>query len=321
MRGRGEWGVFLAPHFAFIFHLDPAYILMLTYLAQMRLGVHVSIAGKLSDAVDRAEALGCQTMQIFSRNPRGWKLKKVSAKEIEAFKRRREEADIRPLVVHIPYLVNLASPDRALYKRSIEYYIEDIKYADAIGADYFVTHMGSHKGSGERFGLKKLGEALKAVIKKTKPQLQILLEITAGSGNWLGYKFEHLRDVIKRVKGLKLGVCFDTAHAFEAGYDIRTKKALGSTLKAFDVIVGLDRLKVIHINDSKSSLGSRKDRHENIGQGNIGLSGFRGVVNHPALKGLPFILETPKMEFGDDKNNMDIVRGLTHGQELSFRQD
>ena len=280
----------------------------------MRLGVHVSIAGKLYESLDRAEALGCQTMQIFSRNPRGWKLKGVSKKEVKEFKRRRRDAGIRPLIVHIPYHINLASPDEVLYKRSIRYYIEDIKYAGMLEADYFVTHMGSHKGRGEEFGLKRLSEALNLIIKRMNPELQILLEITAGSGNRLGYKFEHLGYVINRIKNTKsLGICFDTAHAFEAGYDIRTKDGLDDTLKEIEANIGLDRLKLIHINDSKTSLKSRRDRHENIGEGKIGLAAFKRIVNHPKLKDLPFILETPKMQFESDKNNLDIVRKLADG--------
>lgn len=279
----------------------------------LRLGVHVSIAGRLYDCIGRAEKLGCRTMQIFSRNPRGWKRKEISSEDIEGFKRRREEADIRPLVIHIPYFINPASPDPSLYKRSVAYTIEDVLFADAIEADYFVMHMGSHKGSGEASGLKRLSEALNTVVKKTRPGVQLLLEITAGSGNCIGYRFEHLEYVIKRVKGAKPGVCFDTAHAFEAGYDMRSARALNKTLKALDTCVGLEKLKVIHINDSKSPLGSRKDRHANIGEGHIGLAGFEGIVNHPALRDLPFILETPDMDFGSDRKNMEIVRGLVHG--------
>jgi len=282
---------------------------MLTSIAHMRVGAHVSIAGRFYKAVERAEALGCETMQIFSRNPRGWRWKQVPAADVEEFKHRRAEADIRPLVVHIPYLINLASPDPALYKRSIEYYIEDIKFSDEIGADYFVTHMGSHKGMGEKFGLKRLADALNVIAKKARPEVEILLEITAGTGNSLGYKFEHIGYLIKRVKGARLGVCFDTAHAFGAGYDIKTKKGFEATLKELDSETGLDRLKVVHINDSKASLGSKKDRHEDIGAGEIGLPAFKRIVNHPALRKLPFILETPHMEFGRDKNNLDIVRG------------
>jgi len=279
----------------------------------MRLGAHVSIAGRLCEAVNRAEELGCQTMQIFSRNPRGWASRKVAKKEIEEFKKRRKEADIWPLVVHIPYLINLASPDDALYIRSIKHFIEDIRHADSIGADYFVTHMGSHRESGEEVGLKRLSDALGLVINKAKPHVQILLEITAGSGSWLGYKFEHLAYVLNKVKKHNLGICFDTAHAFEAGYDISTEKGLKSTLQSLDKTAGLDKVKVIHINDSKAEFDSRKDRHENIGEGKIGLQGFRRIVNHPKLKDLTFILETPDMQFENDKNNLDIVRSLVNG--------
>ena len=280
----------------------------------MRLGVHVSIAGKIYESIDRAKALGCDTVQIFSRNPRGWKSKGIAEEDVLEFRRRREKSGIYPVVVHIPYIINLASPDDSLYENSMRSYIEDIKEADLLGADYFVTHMGSHKGRGEDFGLNRLAGALNQIIDKARPSLVILLEITAGGGSSLGYKFEHLKTVIGKIKKKgKMGVCFDTSHAFEAGYNVSTKDGLEDTVKKFDNIIGLEALKVIHLNDSRSDFNSHADRHWHIGKGKMGLGAFKRIVNHPKLKDIPFILETPKKTDRDDKMNMSTVRKLHRG--------
>ncbi|KPK41805.1 MAG: hypothetical protein AMJ78_04515 [Omnitrophica WOR_2 bacterium SM23_29] len=277
----------------------------------MKLGVHVSIAGHIYEAVDRAAQLRCDTFQIFSRNPRGWAVTKLDPKDAEEFKRRRKEKSIAPVVVHIPYLINLCSPEENLWKRSVNAYIEDIKRADMLGAEYFVTHLGSHKGKGEEFGISRFSSGLNEAIKKTEPKLMILLENTAGSGNWLGYKFEHLKTIIDKIKDKKhIGICLDTAHTFESGYDVKTKAGLDSTLRKIDSIVGLDKIKVIHLNDSKTAFGSHADRHWHIGKGEIGMNGMSLILNHPKLKGLPFILETPKKDLKDDRTNLATVRKL-----------
>lgn len=278
----------------------------------MRLGVHVSIEGGLCEALKRAKALRCTTMQIFSRSPRNWRGLSFSSSDIREFKAKRACLKISPLIVHIPYLVNLSSPEERIYKMSIAAFIQDIKTADQIGADYFVTHLGSHKGRGEAYGIKRFSEGLNKVLEKTRPKLIVLLEATAGSGDGLGYKFEHLRDIIKgiRMKN-KVGVCLDTAHIFAAGYDISTKDGLNTTLQKFDEIVGLNRLKLIHLNDSKASLGLRVDRHDHIGKGKIGLAGIRRILRHPKLKDMTYILETPKDSMSADKKNLAIVRKLT----------
>jgi len=216
-----------------------------------------------------------------------------------------------PVVVHIPYLINLATPDCALYEKSMKAYIEDIERADALGAEYFVTHLGSHVGSGEDNGIDRFSKALKTIIKKSKPAVMILLENTAGSGDQIGYKLEHLKQIVDTQETpSKIGVCLDTAHAFEAGYDIRSKEGLQDTLKEFDRLLGLDRIKTVHFNDSLSPHGSHVDRHQHIGKGKIGLEAMARIINNPRLKNAAFIMETPKKTDKDDKMNMSIAKRL-----------
>jgi len=276
----------------------------------MLLGVQVSIAGKIFIAIDRAKSLGCSTMQIFSRNPREWRHSQLNLEDIEEFKQRRKRANIGPIFIHIPYLTNLASPFRRLYSGSIKAYIEDIKEANNLGAEYLVTHMGSHKKRGEYFGIKRFSEALNIIIRETRREkVTILLENTSGSGSWLGYTFQHHKMIISRIKDKdRIGICFDTCHAYSAGYDIATEVGLEDVLREIDNSVGLRTLKLIHLNDSKDKLGSHRDRHEHIGKGKIGLEGFRRIINHPKLKDLPFILETPKRSEKEDIINLSVVR-------------
>jgi len=250
-------------------------------------------------------------MQIFSRNPRAWKAKDLSLMEVEELKKRRCQVGINPLVVHVPYLINLVTPDEELYLRSLEAYISDVKRAETLGAEYFVTHMGNHKGKGEEWGLKRLAGALEKIIAATRPGLMILLENTAGSGSSLGSRMEHFKKVIEATEGSEcLGFCLDTCHAFAAGYDVSTERGLERTLQEVEELIGRERVKLVHINDSKGDLNSRVDRHENIGQGKIGLEGMRVIVNHPLLKNLPFILETPMKKGDDDLRNMATLRSL-----------
>lgn len=278
----------------------------------MLLGVHVSIEGKLYEAVERANDLGCNIMQIFSRNPQQWREKFLEPEAIAEFNLRRDKYRISPLFIHIPYLINLASPNPKLYAVSIDAYVEDILEAGLLKADYIVTHMGSHKDTTEEAGIKRLVNALNTIIEKTKNcPVGILLENTSGSGSWLGYKFSHQREIIKGIKHKEcVGLCFDTAHAYLAGYDISTKDGLQDTLDEIDKMVGLDLIKLIHLNDARGELDSRHDRHDHIGKGGIGLEGIKRIINHPKLRNLPFILETPKKSKEDDIINLGIVRNL-----------
>ena len=278
----------------------------------MRIGFHVSIAGHIYESLMRARALGCNTMQIFSRNPRGWQVSRLDKNDVARFRALKSEYDITPVVVHIPYIINLATPNDHLYKRSIDAYIEDIKRADMLGVEYFVTHLGSHTGSGEGKGLKRFSDALNVIIKRARPKARILLENTAGSGSWIGYKFEHLKKILSALaKPGFVDICLDTAHTFEGGYDIKSAAGLKKTFGEFDKLIGLDRIKVVHFNDSLSALGSRVDRHQHVGRGNIGLAAMKRIINHPGLKSAAFIMETPKNTDKDGKMNMAMARRLS----------
>lgn len=278
----------------------------------MLLGVHVSAEGRIYEAFERAHALGCSTMQIFSRNPQRWRDKFLLSQDIKEFNFSQKKFKIEPLFIHIPYLINLASPNPKLYEASIEAYIEDILEASVLKADYIVTHMGSHKETSEEAGIQRLIGALNRIIQRTKnTKVGILLENTAGSGSWLGYKFMHQKMIIQGLKYKeRVGLCFDTAHAYLAGYDISTKIGLESTLAEIDKLVGINLIKLIHLNDAKGALGSRHDRHDHIGKGGIGKEGIKRIINHPELRNLAFILETPKDSEDADKNNLDMVRSL-----------
>jgi len=280
-----------------------------------RIGLHVSIAGKIWESLERAKALGCNTMQIFSRNPRGWQASEFDPSDIENFKKLKIAYDIAPVAVHIPYIINLATPIDGLYKKSMVAYVEDIARADVLGVEYVVTHLGSHVGTGEDKGIGRFGEALNQIINKAKPKTMILLENTAGSGSCIGYKFEHIKRIIDSLdRPERVGVCLDTAHTFESGYDIKTKAGLEKTLKEFDRLVGLDKIKVVHFNDSLSTIGSHVDRHQHIGKGNIGPAAMKRIINHPGLKDAAFIMETPKETDRDDKRNMAVVKKMLNAK-------
>lgn len=278
----------------------------------MLLGMQVSTEGKIYEAVERSGQLGCNTMQIFSRNPQRWRDHFLDAKDVAEFNKRQERFKLKPLFIHIPYLINLASPNHRLYEASVEAYIEDILEAEVLKVDYIVTHMGSHKDTSEEAGIRRFTRALNRIIEKTSYiKVGILLENTAGSGSWLGYKFAHQKKILQGLNQKeRVGLCFDTAHAYLAGYDISTKEGLESTLNEIDKTVGLSLIKLIHLNDAKGELGSKHDRHDHIGKGGIGLEGMRRIINHPKLKNLPFILETPKHDKQDDIMNLNIVRKL-----------
>ena len=279
----------------------------------MKLGVHVSIAGHIYEAVDRAAALGCNAFQIFSRNPRGWEALALVPADVEEFKRRRKDKKISPVVVHIPYLINLCSGDDALWKKSLDAYIEDIKRADALEADYFVTHLGSPKDKGRDYGVERFSKGIVEAVTGAKPKLMILLENTAGGGDSIGSKFEDIAEIIKNVKaktGVDVGMCLDTAHTFEAGFDVGTEEGLETALKKIDSTAGLGKIKVVHFNDSLSEMGSHNDRHWHIGKGKIGAGGLKRIVTHPKLKDCAFILETPKETEDADKKNLAAVRKM-----------
>ena len=277
----------------------------------MRFGFHISIAGGFSKVVERAEALGCETIQLFSRNPRGWKYGPLDDEDVAQFRNDIDEAKIDPVVVHMPYLPNLAHSKGEHFSKSVDSLIEDLKRCQKLGAQYLVTHVGKRMETSEEQGIQSVIEALNSAFKAVNNNVLVLLENTAGQGSEIGYTFDHIREIIERVnQPERLGVCFDTAHGFEAGYNVTTKNGLDKMLREFNEKIGLDRLRVLHLNDSKTPLSSHVDRHWHIGEGEIGKEGFRHIVNHPQLNHLPGIMETPKKEEGDDKRNMKVIRGL-----------
>jgi deoxyribonuclease-4 len=280
----------------------------------MILGIHVSGAKKIYETLDIAHNLGCDTMQIFARSPQSWRNgTHLKPDDIAEFKLRRKKYKINPVFIHISYLINLASPEPRLYNGSIQAYIEDIQEADELGADFIVTHMGSHKETSEDAGIKRLVEALDKIIEKTKgSKVGILLENTSGSGSWLGYRFYHQQKILKGLKDKsRMGLCLDTAHAYLAGYDLSSKQGLEQMIDEIEEMVGLKMIKLIHLNDAAGELGCHYDRHDHIGRGHIGLAGMKRIINHPKLKNIPMILETPKSTEDSDKENLALVRKLS----------
>jgi len=282
---------------------------------KMRLGVHVSIAGSLDQAVDRAINLGCTTMQIFARNPRTWHVQALSPEIAGLFREKRQSIDISPVVIHTPYLVNLASFDKALFEKSVGALVEDIRRADALGIEYVVTHIGSARGHSLQKGMARVNSALDRILTATEDSgVVLLLENTAGHGQLIGGRIGHIGQLVRDAGSPpRLGFCLDTCHAFASGYELRTRAALDHLQNEIEREIGLERLKVIHLNDCKGAFGSHLDRHEHIGEGHIGLGGFATLLNHPLFAGLPWILETPK------KSDMDDRRNLATILELLFR--
>ncbi|MBS3736320.1 deoxyribonuclease IV [Candidatus Bipolaricaulota bacterium] len=283
----------------------------------MVLGAHMSIAGGIDSSVDRAADLEMNALQIFSHNVRSWSTRELTEEEIRQFKKKRENFGVDYAVVHTSYLLNLASPKDDLWEKSKKGLIEEIRRAHLLGIPAINTHIGAHTGSGLENGIDRLIAALKEVEGTDEfegSEVKILLENTAGAGTKLGSDFAELGKVLDELNNSdRYGVCIDTCHGFAAGYDFSTEAGLKETLEEFDHAVGLDRLDLIHLNDSIGDRGSHKDRHAHIGRGRIGDEGFAAVVNNPDLRELPFILETPKEELDGkkaDRVNLDRVMYL-----------
>jgi deoxyribonuclease-4 len=278
----------------------------------LRVGVHTSIAGALENAVHRAKKLGCDTFQMFSANPRGWNTLEPTAEDYERFRAARATHGLAPVVVHDNYLINLAAPDPGRREKSIAAFRREIERALALGADYLVTHPGSAKGSSASEAIRTCVESLRrAATGLPLDGLMVLVENTAGQGSALGRTFEEVAEIIAGAsRDLPVGACIDTAHCFEAGYAIHTREGLRETLRQLDASVGLDKVGVIHANDSKTAFGSHTDRHQHIGKGQIGAEAFGRIVRHPKLRGLPFICETPIDRPGDDRRNLRMMRLL-----------
>ena len=277
----------------------------------VRVGVHVSIAGSIDKAVDRAEERGCDTFQIFSRNPRGWKIKELTEQDATRFVEKLRHSGISLPVDHMPYLPNLAASTDDVYKQSVAALIEELKRCDALQIPYLVTHLGSHRGFGKTEGFQRIIDAINTAFTEADNRVMLLLENTAGTKNSMGGTFEDIRRIMDHIEHReRIGICFDTCHAFVAGYELRTEERLNATMEHFDEVIGLDHLKLVHLNDAKAGLDSRLDRHEHIGLGYLGEDGFRVILNDARIKELPMILETPVDNRRDDRKNIQKVREL-----------
>jgi len=284
----------------------------------LRIGIHTSISGSLEKAALKAAELGANTFQIFSASPRMWRAYMPKKDDIAALRRARERLDLRPLVIHVNYLINLASIDPVIREKSITSFRGELERAEAMGAEYLVTHPGSYRGQPleQAIAAFVLGLA-EAASGRVAPNVRVLLENTAGSGTHIGGRLEELhmiRGLAARETDLKMAYCLDTCHLLAAGFDIASEPGLKKTLSEADDILGMENVKVVHANDSKGSLGSHLDRHANIGEGHIGAEGFRRILARPELRTKPFILETPVENDGDDRRNVEMLKSLSSNQ-------
>lgn len=280
-------------------------------MTMRRLGVHTSIAGGLHLSLERAHALGCNTMQIFSHNPRGWAVKNITEEEASRFKSLRKQLNISPVCIHASYLINMASGDMPLQKKSLEMLIAEMERADTIGADYVVLHSGSASGDDEFVSRNRAIGALNEVARLGRWKAGLLIENTAGERGDISSSVKDLAEIISGVKlPLISGICFDTCHAFASGYHMHDEKDIESIADEIGNYAGLDKIKLIHLNDSKGVMGSCIDRHEHIGLGKIGMKGLSCFVDHQAFRDIPLILETPEKSEKDDPVNLAKVRKM-----------
>lgn len=263
------------------------------------LGSHLSIAGGLPLAVDRAVVNACEALQIFSKSSNQWRARELPADEVRSFRAKVEHASLGPVIAHASYLINLAAPDPVLRKRSIDAFGEELDRAEALGLAGVVIHPGAYTTGTEARGLRLVAGAVSRLLRaRRQGRTLVILEHTAGQGTSLGWRFEHLARMLEHLDGHpRVAICLDTCHLWAAGYDLATEDGYRETFESFDALVGLDRLRVFHVNDSKKDRGSRRDRHDHIGKGTIGLDAFRRLLNDPRFARLPMILETPKTEW------------------------
>jgi len=276
----------------------------------VKVGVHVSIAGSLDLAVDRARDAGCDVFQIFSRNPRGWGYKPLADGDAQLFRAKVKTTGTIP-VDHMPYLPNLASPKPEIYEKSVATLTAELDRCSRLGIPYLVTHLGHHLGDGIAGGRMRVIQAVSTALEGADNGVMLLLENTAGEKNSVGSSFEHIRAILDELAFPgRIGVCFDTCHAFAAGYELRTDEGLQDTLAQFDDQIGLRHLRVVHLNDTKGDRGSGLDRHEHIGMGFIGEDGFRRILHNTTFASLPLVCETPDDDRRDDRGNIGKVREL-----------
>lgn len=277
----------------------------------MQVGCHVSASGSIDKAVDNAVERNCTAFQIFTRSPRSWHAKELTKDVIDAFKSKLKNSKIDRFAIcaHMPYLPNLATPKEDAFEKSVNTLISEVERCAQLGIPYLVTHLGSHLGTGEEAGIKRLVDGL-TKAGQTKNDVMILLENTAGQKNSVGSDFQQLGEIFKQLKpGKKFGVCLDTCHAFVAGYDLRTKEKVKETFKEFDKHVGIENLKILHLNDARGELGCNLDRHYHLGLGGIGEEGITSVVKFANKEKIPIILETPIDDDRDDFENVKIAKG------------
>ncbi len=282
------------------------------------IGAHESIAGGIHLAFERAERAGCRTLQVFTKNASQWRTKPLNESDIENYKTAASKSTIAPVIAHDSYLINLCARDPDIRKRSLLAFVDELQRCQQLGIPYLNFHPGAHLGQGEQAGIAGIVEALNEAHART-PHCPVIsvVETTAGQGTVLGYRFEQIRMIIDGVADrTRMGVCIDTCHIFAAGYDLRSPEAYAATMKEFGDIVGFDRLVALHINDSKGEIGSRRDRHEHIGEGYIGVNGFRNIMTDQRLLRIPKILETPKGEdLREDMINLRLLRRLARPRQ------
>jgi len=281
---------------------------MMKEKTDLLLGAHMSIEGGLHKAFGRGEALGCKVIQIFTRNASRWKVKPLMENQVSLFKSEQERTGIMTLA-HDSYLINLGSPKPGLFRQSTKAFRVEMDRSEQLGIPYLVMHPGAHTGSGEEAGLKSIIRALNGLLGDTQGYgLEILVENTAGQGSALGYSFEHLGQILSEAEyPERMGVCFDTCHAFAAGYDLRNRASYEKVMDDFDRIIGLDRIKALHLNDSRKGLGMRVDRHEHIGKGMLGMECFKLIMEDARFRQIPKLIETPKDLDGRDMDDVNLA--------------
>jgi deoxyribonuclease IV len=280
-------------------------------LTMVKVGVHVSIAGAISKAVGRATAAGCDTFQIFSRNPRGWAFRDLDPAEVVLFRNELDASGLSPAVDHMPYLPNLATMNQDFAEKSGATLAAELSRCSTLGIPYLVTHLGHYGEEGIEAGRNRVSGMINRALDEVDNSVLLLLENTAGEKNGVGSRFEDIAAVMEGIENpSRIGFCFDTCHAFGAGYDLRSESGLEDTLNRFDEILGLKGIRVVHLNDSKGNLGSGLDRHEHIGLGYIGEEGFMQILSHEVFENLPLICETPVDERRDDTGNIRKVREM-----------
>jgi len=284
----------------------------------MKIGAHVRTSGGVDKAIDRAEEMGAETIQIFSGAPQAWRRKEYRPEEVESYTARVAETGIEPAFLHGVYLANLATDNQENLAKSLEALVHDMNVCHLLGARGVIFHIGSHRGAGYDRVFRQVVESVSRVVEATPEGIWLILENSAGMGGAIGSKFEELGRIIREAGSPRVKVCLDTQHMFAAGYDVKTKDGLEAAMSEFDTEIGLERLVAVHANDSKCPLAGGVDRHENIGEGHIGADGFRNVMSHPAFRDVPFLLEVPGFDNqGPDRQNVDMLKALREKSNLS----